>query len=152
MAVRTLDSPLGRLTVQSDHRAITAITWGGSDRDDTDPLLEEAIAQLEAYFDGRRRVFDLPLAPAGTSFQQSVWRAMRAIGFGETRTYGELARELGSVARAVGGACGANPIPIVIPCHRVLAASGLGGFSGGLGVESKKQLLQMEGAIPHTFW
>jgi O-6-methylguanine DNA methyltransferase len=89
-----------------------------------------------------------PGGPEGTAFQQRVWRALSAIPFGETRSYGELARELGSAARAVGGACGANPIPIIIPCHRVLAANRrLGGFSGGDGLSSKQQLLAHEGIL-----
>jgi methylated-DNA-[protein]-cysteine S-methyltransferase len=104
------------------------------------------VRQLLAYFDRSRTTFDLPLAPAGGSpFERAVWEAMRAIPYGETWTYGDLAARLGGVARAVGGACGRNPIPIVIPCHRVLGAGGkLVGFSGGSGIDSKARLLDLE--------
>ena len=94
-------------------------------------------------------MFDLPLAPEGTAFQKRVYAAMQRIPFGGMRSYGELAAELGSAARAVGGACGSNPLPIVIPCHRVVAAGGgLGGFSGGAGASTKTWLLHHEGALP----
>jgi methylated-DNA-[protein]-cysteine S-methyltransferase len=152
MPARSVDSPLGRLTIQTAGGALTRIAWDETGGDDADPLLDEVAAQLDAYFRGRLCRFDLPLAPTGTAFQQAVWRAMRAIPYGATRTYGDLARELGSAARAVGGACGANPIPIVIPCHRVLAAGGMGGYSGGRGIDSKRRLLQLEGALSHTLW
>jgi len=108
--------------------------------------LEDAIHQLEEYFAGTRRRFDLPLAPQGTPFEQSVWSALRAIPHGVTVSYGELARRLGRPggARAVGGANGRNPLPIVIPCHRVIASDGtLGGYGGGLDI--KRALLRLEG-------
>ena len=106
--------------------------------------------QLNAYFEGRCFVFDLPLALAGTPFQQRVWAALQAIPPGQTRTYGELARELGSAPRAIGQACRANPCPIVVPCHRVVARQGLGGFAGdtsGRRLAAKRWLLEHEGAI-----
>lgn len=101
--------------------------------------------QLDEYFAGQRQGFEVPLAPAGTAFQRRVWRALLGIPFGETITYGELARRVGNprAARAVGAANGANPIAIIIPCHRVVAANGLGGYGGGLKV--KQQLLALEG-------
>ena len=105
--------------------------------------------QLQAYFAGELKHFDLPLAPRGSSFQQAVYEAMYAIPFGETRTYGELAEQVNGFARAVGQACGSNRIPIIIPCHRVLAANGLGGYSGFGGLETKIKLLQMEDAYPY---
>jgi methylated-DNA-[protein]-cysteine S-methyltransferase len=111
------------------------------DRERTRPLRE----QLDEYFAGRRRRFDLPLAPAGTPFQRQVWEALAAIPYGETRTYGEVARSLGrpDASRAVGAANGANPLPIVIPCHRVVGSDGsLTGFGGGL--ETKSALLELE--------
>ena len=117
-------------------------------QDDGHPLLDEAERQLRAYFEGRLREFDLPLKATGTAFQESVWRMVAAIGFGRTRTYMDLARELGSpgAVRAVGAANGANPLPIVIPCHRVVATGGgMGGYGGG--VELKRRLLALEGAI-----
>lgn len=138
-------TPLGELTVSEEDGAIVALDWGrGRDQART-PLLAEAVAQLQDYFDGRRRGFDLPLAPCGSAFQRRVWDALRAIPAGETRSYGELAQQLGSAARAVGQANGANPIPILIPCHRVLAAAGaLGGYSGGDGPATKRWLLDHE--------
>lgn len=110
-------------------------------------LLDRAFAQLAEYLSGARRVFALPLAPAGTAFQRAVWDAMLAIPYGQTRSYGEVAARLGrpGAARAVGGACGANPIPVFIPCHRVTAADSLGGFSSGLPL--KLQLLRLENAV-----
>jgi methylated-DNA-[protein]-cysteine S-methyltransferase len=122
-----------------------ALDWGrGRDQDDTAVLLR-AVTQLQDYFDGSRTGFDLPLAPHGTAFQQRVWAALAAIPPGETRSYGEIALALGSSARAVGQANGANPIPILIPCHRVTAARGvLGGYSGGEGAGTKRWLLDHE--------
>jgi len=109
------------------------------------PLIREAAQQLAEYFSGRRRVFDLPLDLEGTAFQREVWEALRRIPYGETCTYGELARAIGRAggARAAGAANGANPVAIIVPCHRVLAAGGgLGGYAGGL--ERKRFLLELE--------
>jgi methylated-DNA-[protein]-cysteine S-methyltransferase len=138
-------TPLGELTVSEEGGAIVALDWGrGRDQART-PLLARAIAEIQDYFDGKREVFDLPLAPRGTAFQQRVWAALMAIPYGETRSYGELARELGSAPRAIGQANGANPIPLIIPCHRCLAAGGaLGGYSGGEGPSTKAWLLAHE--------
>ena len=113
-------------------------------------LAERAVRQLERYRDDPRAAFDLPVAPEGTPFQLRVWRALREIPCGETRTYGVVARSIGSVARAVGQACGENRLPIVIPCHRVVAAGGLGGFAharGGYLLEAKRWLLTHERAL-----
>ena len=108
---------------------------------------DEARRQLDEYFAGKRRRFDLPLAPAGTDFQRRVWRALLEIPYGEAISYGELARRVGKprAARAVGAANGANPIAIIIPCHRVVGASGIGGYAGGLNI--KRHLLSLEGAL-----
>ena len=140
--------------LQESGGAITRLHWmRPSSRSETpkssegSPLLAEAGRQLGAYFAGERRDFELPLAPAGSALHKEVWRLMCAIPFGQTATYGELARKLKSAAQPVGTACGANPIAILIPCHRVVAADGLGGFSGGAGVESKRFLLHHEGAL-----
>ena len=111
------------------------------------PLLSEAARQLDAYFAGGRTDFDLPLAAAGTVFDRRVWAAMRAIPYGETRTYGDLAHLTDSGPRAVGRACGRNPIPIIVPCHRILARGGLGGYSGAGGLATKTRLLALEGAL-----
>ncbi|MBM3951363.1 MAG: methylated-DNA--[protein]-cysteine S-methyltransferase [Rhodospirillales bacterium] len=109
-------------------------------------LLERAARQLQEYFDGRRKKFDLRFRPAGTPFQRKVWARLAAIPYGKVETYGAIAKKLGSAPRAVGGACGANPIPILIPCHRVLGANGgLGGYSGAGGVATKRFLLAQEG-------
>jgi methylated-DNA-[protein]-cysteine S-methyltransferase len=144
----SLHSPIGDLTISEEAGAVVALDWGWA-RDQTEtPLLLEAKRQLERYFDGALRHFDLPLAPSGTPFRQKVWDAMQEIPAGETRSYGELAAAVGSAARAVGGACGANPIPVIIPCHRVLAAAGaLGGYSGDGGLDTKVALLRLEGAL-----
>lgn len=137
-------SPFGPIAVAEADGVITALTWSGRTTE-VSPLLREACAQLDDYFHGKRQGFDLPLE-MGTGFQGQVQRAMAAIPFGQTRTYGDLAREIGKPAQAVGQACGANPIPILIPCHRVLGAKGLGGFSAKGGVETKVALLRLEGA------
>ncbi len=155
----SVETPSGRVTLTEAEGAIVRVTWtagpGAADAEpESSPLLDRAAAQLTAYFDGALRDFDLPLRPAGSAFQRAVWEQMLRIPYGETRSYGELAAATGGVARAVGSACGANPIPIFIPCHRVLAADReLGGFSGGRGRETKAQLLTLEGAWPvqHSF-
>ena len=145
----SLESPLGRLSLFEENGAIVALDWGGKrSTGGPTPLLLHAKRQLDAYFAGKRHDFDLPLAPQGSSFEQRVWRLMAAIPYGETRSYGELAAALDAAPRAVGQACGRNPIPILIPCHRVLAAGGaLGGYSGGKGVETKRRLLILEKAL-----
>ena len=147
----TLDTPTGPVTLTEEDDAIVGVTWGkaASPGDEAGTLLEEAAGQLRDYFDGQRRTFQLPLQPRGTEFHRAVWREMLAIPYGHTKSYGDLAKATGAVARAVGAACGANPIPIFIPCHRVLAADRqLGGFSGGRGPETKAFLLTLEGAWP----
>jgi methylated-DNA-[protein]-cysteine S-methyltransferase len=146
----SLHTPLGDLTVSEEDGAIVALDWGrGRDQAET-PLLRRAADQLQDYFDGTRTTFDLPLAPHGTAFQRKVWDALRAIPAGQTRSYAEIARQVGCRApRAIGQANGANPIPILIPCHRVVAADGsLGGYSGGEGGATKRYLLELERAAP----
>ncbi len=141
----SLHSPVGELTVSEEDGKIVSLDWGwGRDQTET-PLLCAVRARLHAYFDGARDDFtDLPLNPAGTDFQKRVWRTLCTIPYGQTWTYADLARKVGSVARAVGQANAANPIPLLIPCHRVLAAHGLGGYSGGDGVDTKAWLLGLE--------
>jgi O-6-methylguanine DNA methyltransferase len=136
--------PLGPITLSEEAGQITAVDWR-SDPGEGSEVLDEALRQLQAYFDRHLTVFDLPLA-FGRGFQAEVGRAMAAIPYGRTRTYGEIARDLGTPAQAIGQACGANPIPILIPCHRVLGATGLGGYSARGGVETKVALLKLEGA------
>jgi len=147
MPFLSMPSPVGQLTVEEEGEAIVAIRWGGGVRSNGSPLLAEAARQLDAYFAGQLTDFDLPLAPAGSRFEQRVWAAMQTIPYGQTRCYGDLAQMIGSAPRAVGGACGKNPIPIVIPCHRVLAKTGLGGYSGEGGLATKERLLKLEGAL-----
>jgi methylated-DNA-[protein]-cysteine S-methyltransferase len=149
-----LDSPIGPLRVHTDGVAVTSVEFFpfgelGGDQDDTQPLLVEAKRQLQAYFDGSLRDFDLPLAPQGGSeFRRRVWAALCRIPYGATTSYGVMARGLGlppGASRAVGTANGANPIPIVVPCHRVVGADGsLTGYAGGL--ERKRVLLDLERA------
>ncbi len=147
MPVASTHTPIGRLGVVEEDGHITALHWRSTGTDRS-PLLDEATRQIDAYFDKRLRRFDLPLAPAGGAFQKDVYRIMSAIPLGETMTYGEIARELGTYAQPVGQACGSNPIPVIIPCHRVLSSTGLGGFSGMGGVETKIALLKHEDAYP----
>lgn len=140
----SLHSPVGDLTLSEEDGAIVAVDWGwGRDQTET-PLLLRARDQLEAYFDGARLDFDLPLAPFGTDYQKRVWAALCRIPAGATRSYGDIAREAGGSPRSVGGANGRNPIPIIIPCHRVLAGNGIGGYSGGDGLPTKRFLLDLE--------
>ncbi|MFQ5773822.1 MAG: methylated-DNA--[protein]-cysteine S-methyltransferase [Kiloniellaceae bacterium] len=155
-----VETPLGQLVLSAREDAIVRIAWASAAAESADApganaLLRRATHQLGEYFAGRRRAFELALDPPGTPFQRRVWAEMAKIPWGETATYGDLARRLGSAARPVGQACGANPIPILIPCHRVLAGDGgLGGYSGGAGPATKAALLALEGAraaTPHLF-
>ena len=141
-----MNTLVGSLSVFEELGSIVAIEWGRGPEPASSPLLAEAKSQLEAYFERRLRTFELPLEPAGTPFQKAVWEAMAGIPYGETRTYADLAHAVDSAPRAVGGACGRNPIPIVVPCHRVVGANGaLTGFSGGDGLATKRALLSLEG-------
>jgi len=145
----TVDSPVGPLTIVERDGALVRLRWGGAPGTDETALLRTAAAQLSGYFFCELQHFDLPLAPAGSAFQQDVWQQMKLIPYGRTRTYGDLAAATGGSAQAVGNACGQNPIPIIVPCHRVVAANGrLGGFSGGTGTETKRALLSLENARP----
>lgn len=145
-------SPIGELLVAGENGALREIRFAPASADDgwtrDDAALADAAAQLSAYFAGERQAFDLPLEPRGTEFQRAVWSALQRIPFAETTTYAALAQVIGRPAavRAVGAANGANPIPIVIPCHRVIGSSGsLTGFGGGLPV--KRWLLDHEARL-----
>jgi methylated-DNA-[protein]-cysteine S-methyltransferase len=152
---RVIDSPIGPLQLLGDAQGLARIAFAGehmrsvsSEPCDarTRKLLERAATQLDAYFAGRRKRFDLPLNAAGTAFQHQVWEALVAIPWGETRSYAEVARAIGreNAVRAVGAANGRNPLPLVVPCHRVIGSDGsLTGFAGGL--DLKRQLLELEG-------
>lgn len=151
-----MPSPVGTLTLVSQDQRLIAVLWeqerenrvrlGTLQRDDRCPVLIETAHQLSEYFVGKRQRFDLALAFTGTAFQRQVWEALLSIPFGETRTYGQIAQQIGnpSAVRAVGAANGRNPISIIAPCHRVIGASGgLTGFAGGLA--AKQLLLALEG-------
>ncbi|MFA7431434.1 MAG: methylated-DNA--[protein]-cysteine S-methyltransferase [Rhodospirillaceae bacterium] len=147
MPQHSFNSPVGALTVTEEDGVLVSLDWGWACETAQTPLLLEAQAQLDAYFDRKLTAFDLPMTPRGTAFQERVWAALTMIPYGETRSYGALALQLGSGARAVGTACGLNPLPILIPCHRILGTKGaLGGYSGEDGVETKRRLLRLEGA------
>jgi methylated-DNA-[protein]-cysteine S-methyltransferase len=143
----SLHTPVGDLSAAEDDGAIVSVDWGwGRDQDET-TLLRRAREQLHAYFDGALTEFDLPLAPVGSPYRQRVWRALLAIPYGATRTYLDIMHVAGGSPRSVGGANGANPIPIIIPCHRVVATTGLGGYSGGDGLPTKRALLALENPL-----
>ncbi len=145
MPLLSVPTQFGPLTLTEDAGAIVRVDWDGDGTDET-PLLIEAARQLRAYDAGELEMFNLPLRVSGSDFQQSVCLQMSAIPFGETVTYGDIAKALGQSAQAVGSACGGNPIPVIIPCHRVMGAKGLTGFSGKGGVETKVALLCHERA------
>jgi methylated-DNA-[protein]-cysteine S-methyltransferase len=143
-----MDSPVGRLLLARGEEGLSTISFDGAPLDDwtrDDSSFDDARSQLLAYFANELRVFELPLAPRGTPFQLDVWRALQQTPYGQTRSYAQLAREIGrpNAVRAVGAANGANPIPIVVPCHRVIGSNGsLTGFGGGL--TAKRYLLDLE--------
>ena len=143
-------SPLGRLLICADMEGICALRMAGEGETasavPSSPLLAETARQLDMYFGGRLTCFDLPLSKKGSPFEQAVWAQLRGVPYGEVRTYGQIAAQLGmhKAARAVGRACGANPVLIITPCHRVIGAGGrLTGFAAG--VDAKKALLAFEG-------
>lgn len=140
----SLHTPAGALTLSEEAGAIVALDWGwGRDQQET-ALLRRARDELHAYFNGELTQFTLPLAPAGTPYRQRVWQALSAIPYGQTRSYLQIAHSAGGSPRSIGGANGSNPIPIIIPCHRVTATNGIGGYSGGEGLATKRFLLALE--------
>ena len=142
MSTRTIETLIGALTLTASADAITAVRFGAQDARDVSALLDAAESQLHEYFARTRRTFDLPLDPRGTAFELRVWAALRTIPYGETRSYGAIGSP--RAARAVGMANHRNPLPILIPCHRVIGADGsLTGYAGGL--ETKRRLLALEG-------
>ncbi|MEQ6201491.1 methylated-DNA--[protein]-cysteine S-methyltransferase [Sulfitobacter sp. HNIBRBA2951] len=146
MKTCTVSTQFGDLVLIQTGDYITKLDWGRAPAEECTHVLEEACRQIAAYDAGDLQVFDLPLRVEGSEFQRAVCAAMSAIPFGDTCTYGDIAKALGVPAQAVGGACGGNPIPVIIPCHRVMGAKGLTGFSGAGGVETKVALLRHEGA------
>ncbi len=154
-AERRIDTPLGPLIARTNGHALATLTFDGGDidpaRDTASPVLDRLEEELSAYFAGTLRAFDTPLAPVGTPFQQRVWSALRDIPYGQTRSYVDIARQIGCPGgqRAVGVANARNPIPILIPCHRVINARGaLHGYGGGLW--RKRLLLELEGVLQPT--
>jgi methylated-DNA-[protein]-cysteine S-methyltransferase len=152
MAICYIESPVGRLALEADGDALSAVRWASPGErarpEKVPPILREAERQLKRYFTGRLKAFDLKLAARGTDFQQRVWKMMSDIPYGETATYGGMAMALGSGPRPVGMACARNPLPIIVPCHRVLGSGGTeGGYSGGQGLPTKHKLLALEGVI-----
>lgn len=152
---KDLESPVGVIRLVATINGLAAILWEGEDykrtklstpeRDDNAPILMQTALQLKEYFDKKRTIFDIPLDLAGSDFQKKIWQTLSAIPFGVTKTYGELAQMSGDIKaiRAVGGALNKNPVSIIIPCHRIVGASGkLGGFAGG--PENKLILLGLE--------
>ncbi|PCI52006.1 MAG: cysteine methyltransferase [Alphaproteobacteria bacterium] len=145
MAQLSFHSPVGDMTFSEEKGKIVALDWGWSPLSEETVFLKKAKQQLDDYFDGLNPVFSLALAVNGTDFQKRVWQAMVSIPYGKTMTYGEISHMIGSHPRAVGTACGLNPVPIIIPCHRVMGRHGkLTGYSGGEGIETKKFLLELE--------
>ncbi|WP_224815907.1 methylated-DNA--[protein]-cysteine S-methyltransferase [Hasllibacter sp. MH4015] len=142
----SVETPLGPVRLEEADGAIVRAGWGRVEAPDDSPLLRETVAELQAYFDGRLTRFSVPVRHGRNDATGRVFDAMRAIPMGETRSYGDVAKDVGLPAQAVGQACGANRIPILIPCHRILGSNGLGGFSAPGGVETKVWLLRHEGA------
>jgi methylated-DNA-[protein]-cysteine S-methyltransferase len=160
LTTKIMESPLGKLKLVASDQGLVAILWendsprrvrlGPLVQDERHPVLVEAERQLGEYFEGKRTQFSVDLDMRGTRFQRDVWKALLAIPFGETRSYGQLARQLEKprAARAVGAANGRNPVSIIVPCHRVIGSSGcLTGFAGG--VDAKAHLLKLEGVKNH---
>ncbi len=155
--IRRLESPIGRIELTSDGEAITSLTIEREGRlplegepEVTNDVLELAVRELGEYFEGERLDFDVPITVGGTAFQQAVWAELAAIPFGGALSYGELGRATGraTAGRAVGGAVGANPVPILVPCHRVLASDNrITGYSAGNGIPTKLWLLEHEGIM-----
>jgi methylated-DNA-[protein]-cysteine S-methyltransferase len=147
MFAASVSTPFGPLCLHEEEGRVARVTWEAVDISVDTPLLRMALQQLAEYCSGARTAFDLPLRLSGAPLTQAVCAEMQRIPFGQTRTYGEIARAVGASAQAVGQACGQNPLPVLIPCHRVMGAGGkLVGFSGAGGVDTKVALLRHEGA------
>ena len=148
MAVANFDSPIGWLTVRTDNGQVREVYWGRADPVGSDPATEAALNWFRAYFGGEIELPPVPCQTGGTDHQRRVWTVMAQIPYGSVLSYGDLAREIGSGPRSVGTACARNPIPLIIPCHRVVAAQGrLGGYSGGAGLDTKSWLLSHESSV-----
>ncbi|VAX08677.1 Methylated-DNA--protein-cysteine methyltransferase [hydrothermal vent metagenome] len=145
MAQLSFHSPIGDLTISEEDGLLVSLDWGWSPFSTETPFLRSIKNQMDQYFDGKKPDLTPPIKLRGTAFQTAVWQEMLKIPYGETRTYGEIAATIGSHPRPVGAACGLNPIPIIIPCHRIMGKDGkLTGYSGGNGVETKEFLIELE--------
>jgi methylated-DNA-[protein]-cysteine S-methyltransferase len=149
MAIRTIITPVGALALQGNGESITKVSWldhtAARSPDAPDRVCDLAADELLSYFENQLKIFTVPVFLSGSDLQSKVWDAMRNIPFGEVLTYGDVARIVGSEPQAVGFACGQNPIPVIVPCHRIVGAGGkLTGFSGGNGIETKEFLLDHE--------
>lgn len=146
-----IKTPIGLVTIETDDNALTLLGFGAHGKTTgalKNRIAEEVALQLNAYFDGKLVQFDLPICTKGSPFRQKVWQALCTVPYGETRTYGEIARQVDSAPRAVGGACSANPISIIVPCHRITGSGGwIGGFTGGEGCATKQLLLKHENVL-----
>ena len=157
MPTKSVHTPLGTLNLSEQGGKLVSASWSHDLFHESTPLLDKAAAEVEEYFAGNRREFSPIWQAAGTPFQKKVWEVMNTIPYGKTLTYGEVAERLGTAPRPVGGACGANPIPLLQPCHRITGAGGaLTGYSGGMGTDTKALLLAFEagnrsGAVPAHF-
>jgi methylated-DNA-[protein]-cysteine S-methyltransferase len=140
----SLHTPVGDVTILEEDGAIVSIDWGWVPNQAASSILERVRDHLQAYFDRKLTEFNLPLAPAGTLYQRAVWQTLSAIPYGETRSYQQIAVKAGGSARSVGQANGRNPIPLLIRCHRVVAATHIDGYSGGDGLPTKRRLLALE--------
>jgi methylated-DNA-[protein]-cysteine S-methyltransferase len=142
----SIETPIGWIDVGATESAVVQLHWHERQprRSAASPLLDEACRQLRAYIDGKLHDFDLPLEAAGSDFAKAVWQQMLAIPYGRSRTYGDVANTLGAPAQLVGQACGQNPIAVIIPCHRILGANSIGGYSSELGLRAKTFLLDLE--------
>jgi methylated-DNA-[protein]-cysteine S-methyltransferase len=147
----SMHTSIGDLSIAEDAGAIVSLDWGWGSEQTVSELLARAREQLYAYLDGGLTRFDLPLRPVGTSYRRRIWSALLDIPYGSTCSYADIARRTGGSPRSVGQANGANPIPIIIPCHRVLASNGIGGYSGGQGLATKRALLALEARATPLF-
>ena len=147
----SLHTSIGDLSIAEEDGAIVSVDWGFGRDQTVTPLLARARDQLFAYLDGHLTRFDLPLNPAGTPYRRRVWAVLCDIPYGATRSYADIARQAGGSPRSIGQANGSNPIPIIIPCHRVLATTGIGGYSGGEGLQTKRALLALEARATSLF-
>ena len=147
----SITSPFGPITLIEENGFLVKLEWNKQSNETSNSLLNEASNQLKAYFSGNLKVFNLPLNPIGTLHQVKTWKIINEIKYGDYLTYGEIANNIKSSPRAVGNACGKNPLPIIIPCHRVLTKKlDINGYSGKGGAKTKKYLLNLEGIDINT--